>query len=361
MPKFPIPNADVAEAMIPKVHGIATNFRDMSDQLLAGSRTAGRRPCSRSTTPSPDRPLAGAAARGGPAPPHRRTDRRRRRGRLADAAARRDRWRRATGDGRLPRHDPGSGPAARPRRRSRRAQLARRRRRRLRPADPVPHDARADRPARSTRSGSSRSRSSPTSTASSGREVLGTDDVPEIFRRLRDDPALHHTNGPDIVAASKTALAKATAAMGDWFGILPKADCDVEETQSGAIAFYFPPAKDGSRGGVFFMNTSDPHRLGPLPDRGDLVPRGDPGAPPPARDLDRADRRPGVPQARLHRRLRRGLGPLQRAARGRDGPLLHAAGPDGDARGRLDAGLPARRRHRDARPRLEPAARRSTT
>jgi uncharacterized protein (DUF885 family) len=95
-----------------------------------------------------------------------------------------------------------------------------------------------------------------------GKEVLGTEDVPEIFRRLREDPALHHTNGPDIVAASKAALAKASGAMGDWFGILPKASCDVEETQSGAIAFYFPPAKDGSRGGVFFMNTSDPEGWG---------------------------------------------------------------------------------------------------
>jgi uncharacterized protein (DUF885 family) len=91
-----------------------------------------------------------------------------------------------------------------------------------------------------------------------GPEVLGTSDLGEIFDRLRDDPALHHTNGADIVAASKTALAKATAAMGDWFGILPKASCDVEEVKSGAIAFYFPPAKDGSRPGVFFMNTSDP-------------------------------------------------------------------------------------------------------
>ena len=95
-----------------------------------------------------------------------------------------------------------------------------------------------------------------------GQEVLGTSDVPDIFRRLRDDPALHHTSGADIVAASKTALAKATAATGDWFGILPKADCDVEETQSGAVAFYFPPARDGSRPGVFFMNTSDPTAWG---------------------------------------------------------------------------------------------------
>jgi uncharacterized protein (DUF885 family) len=91
-----------------------------------------------------------------------------------------------------------------------------------------------------------------------GQEVLGTSDVPEIFRRLREDPALHHTSGADIVTASKAALAKATAAMGDWFGILPNAACDVEEVKSGAVAYYFPPAKDGSRGGVFFMNTSDP-------------------------------------------------------------------------------------------------------
>jgi uncharacterized protein (DUF885 family) len=91
-----------------------------------------------------------------------------------------------------------------------------------------------------------------------GQQVLGTSDVPEIFRRMREDPTLHHTNGADIVAASKAALAKATAAMGDWFGILPKAACDVEEVQSGAIAYYFPPARDGSRGGVFFMNTSEP-------------------------------------------------------------------------------------------------------
>jgi len=91
-----------------------------------------------------------------------------------------------------------------------------------------------------------------------GQDVLGTRDVGEIFARLRDDPALHHTSGADIVSASRTALSKATAAMGDWFGILPKAGCEVEEVQSGAIAYYFPPARDGSRPGVFFMNTSDP-------------------------------------------------------------------------------------------------------
>jgi uncharacterized protein (DUF885 family) len=91
-----------------------------------------------------------------------------------------------------------------------------------------------------------------------GPQVVGTDDLTRIFAALRDDPALHHHDPDEIVAASKIAMAKARAAMGDWFGILPKADCDVEATTNGAIAYYFPPPKDGSRGGVFFMNVSDP-------------------------------------------------------------------------------------------------------
>jgi uncharacterized protein (DUF885 family) len=92
--------------------------------------------------------------------------------------------------------------------------------------------------------------------------ALGTNDLATIFERMRSDPALHHTDGAEIVAASKAAFAKARAEMPKWFGILPKADCDVEEVKTGSIAYYFPPATDGSRGGVFFMNTSDPEGWG---------------------------------------------------------------------------------------------------
>ncbi|HSM00906.1 MAG TPA: DUF885 domain-containing protein [Acidimicrobiia bacterium] len=95
-----------------------------------------------------------------------------------------------------------------------------------------------------------------------GEEVLGTTDLPEIFSRLRDDPELHFEDGPSIVAASEKALAKAKAAMGDWFGRLPVADCVVAETPSGPTAFYFRPAADGSRPGMFFVNTADPTRWG---------------------------------------------------------------------------------------------------
>ncbi len=95
-----------------------------------------------------------------------------------------------------------------------------------------------------------------------GAEVLGTSDLDEIFSRLRDDPALHHTSGEAIREAAEKAFSKAKAAMDDWFGLLPKADCLVMETPSGAQAFYFPPAEDGSRPGIFFMNTADPTSWG---------------------------------------------------------------------------------------------------
>ncbi len=91
-----------------------------------------------------------------------------------------------------------------------------------------------------------------------GPQVTGSSDLDQIFESLRSDPALHHTNADDIVAAAQAALAKAKGAMTGWFGILPKADCEVEAATSGAVAYYFSPALDGSRGGTFFMNTSEP-------------------------------------------------------------------------------------------------------
>lgn len=95
-----------------------------------------------------------------------------------------------------------------------------------------------------------------------GPEVTGSSDLDTILEALRSDPKLHHDTAEDIVAASLAALAKAKAAMGDWFGVLPQADCGVEAAMSGALAYYFPPAEDGSRGGVFFMNTSVPSDWG---------------------------------------------------------------------------------------------------
>ncbi len=261
-PKLPLPNADVAEAMLPKARGVAKNFRDMSDRLLEGvakNRTPAAFACADTIAqldtwlakPVDEDPLLH------PDEPHG----------LADA----DRWRRELRA--IVEND------VRPAMAHSRDTI----RDRVRPhARDDAHvgltwleggDAAYDTMVRyhTTLTKSAREvheigleqiEKLAAEYRELGPEVLGTSDVTEIFRRLREDPTLHHTNGADIVTASKKALAKATAATGDWFGILPKAGCDVEETKSGAIAFYFPPAKDGSRGAVFFMNTSDPEGWG---------------------------------------------------------------------------------------------------
>ena len=91
-----------------------------------------------------------------------------------------------------------------------------------------------------------------------GPEVVGTDDLEQIFDAMRTDPKLHFEHADELVEQSKVALARAEAVMGEWFEVVPKAPCAVEGVTVGAKAFYFAPATDGSRGGTFFINTEDP-------------------------------------------------------------------------------------------------------
>jgi uncharacterized protein (DUF885 family) len=95
-----------------------------------------------------------------------------------------------------------------------------------------------------------------------GPEVVGTDDLQEIFEAMRTDPKLHFETGEQLVQASEVAMERAWRAMPDWFAVLPQAPCAVQSTTRGAKAFYFPPASDGSRGGTFFVNVSDPTSWG---------------------------------------------------------------------------------------------------
>ena len=92
--------------------------------------------------------------------------------------------------------------------------------------------------------------------------LLGTDSLQDIFAALRDDPDLHHDTGEDVVAQAEAAFAAAKDEMPNWFGRLPKSDCFVQETKHGPVAYYYPPAEDGTRQGTFFMNTVDPSSWG---------------------------------------------------------------------------------------------------
>ena len=96
-----------------------------------------------------------------------------------------------------------------------------------------------------------------------GQKVLGTADVAEIQKKLRTDPAMHFANAEEVKAKAAETLARAKAAIPGYFGVLPKADCEVKvmgmfEAPHSTIAYYREPAMDGSRPGYYMINTYKP-------------------------------------------------------------------------------------------------------
>jgi uncharacterized protein (DUF885 family) len=94
-------------------------------------------------------------------------------------------------------------------------------------------------------------------------EVLGEPDVPSIFERLRSDPDLRFRRSRDVFEAAEAALRRAEAAVPNWFGRLPRTECVVREippieAPTTTIAYYMPPAIDGSRPGTYWINTYEP-------------------------------------------------------------------------------------------------------
>jgi uncharacterized protein (DUF885 family) len=99
-----------------------------------------------------------------------------------------------------------------------------------------------------------------------GRE-FGTGDLTEIFGRLLDDPGLRYGDAGQIMAHATECLDAARAAMGDWFGILPEAQCVLKPVPEylaadSPSAYYSPPAPDGSRPGEYFVNLYEPTKRG---------------------------------------------------------------------------------------------------
>jgi uncharacterized protein (DUF885 family) len=96
-----------------------------------------------------------------------------------------------------------------------------------------------------------------------GGKALGTTDLTEIYHRLRHDPALRFETAAQIKAQAEASLARANAVVPEWFGVLPKTPCVLLEVpevgaEDAPLAFYLPPAADGSRPGTFFINLTEP-------------------------------------------------------------------------------------------------------
>ena len=96
-----------------------------------------------------------------------------------------------------------------------------------------------------------------------GGRLWGTKDLAAIFARLTGDESLRYRDADEILAHNRTCLDAATAAMGDWFGIVPEAPCVLTPVPAYleadvAAAYYTPPAPDGSRPGEYHVNLRDP-------------------------------------------------------------------------------------------------------
>jgi uncharacterized protein (DUF885 family) len=92
---------------------------------------------------------------------------------------------------------------------------------------------------------------------------LKFDDVAAMRAALAADPANYAASGAEIVQRATAQIAKANSAAPRWFGRLPVAPCEVRavepyQEREAPPAFYFPPAPDGSRGGIYFVNTYQP-------------------------------------------------------------------------------------------------------
>lgn len=100
-----------------------------------------------------------------------------------------------------------------------------------------------------------------------GRRAFGTDDLAEIFDHLLNDEDLRYANGDEIIEDARRCLDEASAAMGDWFGIVPQAPCVLTPipdylAADAPAAYYTPPAPDGSRPGEYHVNLHQPTERG---------------------------------------------------------------------------------------------------
>ncbi len=85
-----------------------------------------------------------------------------------------------------------------------------------------------------------------------------TSDVPALMQRMRSDRQFMFKNRDELIQYSQAALARAKAAVPNWFGLLPKADVRIEPypkyREKNGSNEYNPPAEDGSRPGLFYIN-----------------------------------------------------------------------------------------------------------
>jgi uncharacterized protein (DUF885 family) len=89
-------------------------------------------------------------------------------------------------------------------------------------------------------------------------QTFHTADVPALMQQMRSNRQFMFKNRDDLIRYSQAALARAKAAMPNWFGLLPRADVRIEPypkfREKNGSSEYNPPAEDGSRPALFYIN-----------------------------------------------------------------------------------------------------------
>ncbi|MCE3285277.1 MAG: hypothetical protein K0R70_1533 [Steroidobacteraceae bacterium] len=85
-------------------------------------------------------------------------------------------------------------------------------------------------------------------------------DLEAFFTFLETDPRFYFSRGADLLKGYRELKARIDAALPKLFSVFPKADYEVREVEafraaSGAGAYYQQPSADGSRPGIFYVNT----------------------------------------------------------------------------------------------------------
>lgn len=85
-------------------------------------------------------------------------------------------------------------------------------------------------------------------------------DLPAFFDHLETDPRFYFTNGADLIEGFRVLKQRIDAALPKLFSVFPKADYEIREVEayraaSAAGGSYQRPSADGSRPGIFYVNT----------------------------------------------------------------------------------------------------------
>lgn len=97
-----------------------------------------------------------------------------------------------------------------------------------------------------------------------GSEEFGIEDVAEIFKQINTNPKYLFETEQEVLDLNMAALDRVKAAMENWFDYMPKADCKLvpypeHRAKTGSPGEYHPPSEDGTRPGVYYINTFKPH------------------------------------------------------------------------------------------------------